>query len=206
VKASYVAETGKLRVVALPPAPMMAPRVAVILLGPPGAGKGTQARRIGEFFRYPRISTGDMLREAVRKDSALGRRARRYIEAGDLVPDALVDAMVRARLRRKDCAQGFVLDGYPRTIHQAEFLGTLFPDSSLRIIAVGIKVPSATPATPSGRTSQTDKARLASAEPTAKMARGRCRAIPCKMLAAGHRLVLNRLAIASSVTSGAAPA
>jgi adenylate kinase len=119
---------------------VVGPRVAVILLGPPGAGKGTQARRIGEYFRYPRISTGDMLREAVKKNSPLGRRARGYIEAGDLVPDALVDAMVRVRLRRKDCAQGFVLDGYPRTIHQAEFLRTLFPDGTLRIVAVGIQV------------------------------------------------------------------
>ena len=114
--------------------------VAVILLGPPGAGKGTQARRIGQFFNYPRISTGDMLREAVRRKSVLGKKARRYIEAGDLVPDVLVDALVKHRLARKDCRRGFVLDGYPRTIHQAEFLESLFPEGALQILAAGIQV------------------------------------------------------------------
>src|SRR5262245_22588344 len=116
------------------------PKTAVILLGPPGAGKGTQARRIEQFFRFPRISTGDMLREAVRKGSALGKKARRYIDDGDLVPDALVDAIVKARLGRKDCQRGFILDGYPRTIHQAEYLEAIFPNGDLRIVAAGIQV------------------------------------------------------------------
>jgi adenylate kinase len=116
------------------------PRLAVVLLGPPGAGKGTQARKIGEFFGYPRVSTGDMLREAVSRETALGKKARSHIESGGLVPDSLVDAMVRARLRRRDCASGFVLDGYPRTLHQAEFLERLFPDGELRTVAIGIDV------------------------------------------------------------------
>ena len=115
-------------------------RTAVVLLGPPGAGKGTQARRIGEYFHFPRISTGDMLREAVKKGSALGKKARGYIESGELVPDGLVDALVKARVARKDCDHGFVLDGYPRTIHQAEYLERLFPNGDLRILALGIQV------------------------------------------------------------------
>src|SRR5262249_3717227 len=82
-------------------------RMAIILLGPPGAGKGTQARKLGARYNYPRISTGDMLREAVRKETVLGRKARSYMEAGELVPDGLVDAIVKARVGRKDCALGF---------------------------------------------------------------------------------------------------
>ncbi len=92
------------------------------MLGPPGAGKGTQARKLCTYYNYARISTGDMLRESVRKKTALGRKAKGYIETGALVPDRLVDAIVKARLARKDCENGFVLDGYPRTIPQAEFL------------------------------------------------------------------------------------
>jgi len=115
-------------------------RLGIILLGPPGAGKGTQARKLSVHYGCARISTGDMLREAVRKQTALGKKARRYIETGDLVPNALVDAMIRARLSRKDCENGFILDGYPRTIHQAEFLNILFENKRVKIIAIGIRV------------------------------------------------------------------
>ncbi len=115
-------------------------RVGIILLGPPGAGKGTQARKLGAHYGYARISTGDMLREAVRKQTALGKKARGFMEAGDLVPDELVDALVKARLARKDCESGFILDGYPRTIHQAEYLKTLFDNNKVKIVAIGIRV------------------------------------------------------------------
>jgi len=86
-------------------------RLGIILLGPPGAGKGTQARKLCTYYNYARISTGDMLRESVRKKTALGRKAKGYIETGALVPDRLVDAIVKARLARKDCENGFVWMG-----------------------------------------------------------------------------------------------
>jgi len=114
-------------------------RLGIILLGPPGAGKGTQARKLCTYYNYARISTGDMLRESVRKKTALGRKAKGYIETGALVPDRLVDAIVKARLARKDCENGFVLDGYPRTIPQAEFLDAVLTSAS-KIIAVVVRV------------------------------------------------------------------
>ena len=113
---------------------------AVILLGPPGAGKGTQGRMLGAALGYPRISTGDILREAVRNQMALGRQAQGYMESGNLVPDELVDAIVKERIKRDDCAQGFILDGYPRTVPQAEFLDELFARESSKPLAVGIRV------------------------------------------------------------------
>ncbi len=113
---------------------------AVILLGPPGAGKGTQGRMLGSALGYPRISTGDILREALRNQTELGRQAQGYMESGSLVPDALVDAIVRERLKQEDCAEGFLLDGYPRTVPQAEFLDRLFAAEGTRPLAVGIQV------------------------------------------------------------------
>jgi adenylate kinase len=95
---------------------------------------------IGATLGYPRISTGDILREAVRNRTALGRQAQDYMESGNLVPDALVDAIVRERIGRDDCAKGFVLDGYPRTVPQAEFLDRLFAEESVKPLAVGIQV------------------------------------------------------------------
>ncbi len=116
-------------------------RTAIILLGPPGAGKGTQARRISAEFKIPAISTGDMLREAVKNQTELGRQAQRYMDSGALVPDELVDAIVKARLAREDCTSGFLLDGYPRTIHQAEFLEKLLVvDPANRILVAGIEI------------------------------------------------------------------
>jgi len=115
-------------------------RTAIVLLGPPGAGKGTQARRICAEFGYPAVSTGDMLREAVKNQTELGKQARRYMDAGLLVPDDLVDAIVRARLQRQDCARGVVLDGYPRTIHQAEFLEKLLAQDRAKILVIGIQL------------------------------------------------------------------
>jgi len=96
--------------------------VRIVLIGPPGAGKGTQARMLQDQFDIPQISTGDLLREAIKEGTLLGKQARSYMDAGELVPDQLVTAMVAERLERKDCAKGFLLDGFPRTIAQAEAL------------------------------------------------------------------------------------
>jgi adenylate kinase len=94
----------------------------LILMGPPGAGKGTQASRLAQRLHVPAISTGDMLRDEVKRGSPLGREARAYMDRGALVPDALIIAVIEARLKREDCSRGFILDGFPRTIAQAEAL------------------------------------------------------------------------------------
>ena len=94
----------------------------LILLGGPGAGKGTQAQFIRERFGIPQISTGDMLRAEVRADSALGRRVKQVMDSGSLVSDELILDLVRARIDREDCAAGYLFDGFPRTIPQAEAL------------------------------------------------------------------------------------
>jgi len=116
-------------------------RPAVILMGPPGAGKGTQARKLGLSLACPKISTGDILREAVQEGTELGVEARRYVESGRLVPDGLVDAIVQERLGRDDCREGFILDGYPRTLAQARFLGGVLAGRDLDVQAIGIRVP-----------------------------------------------------------------
>ena len=95
---------------------------AVIFLGPPGAGKGTQARQIAESYSVPHLSTGDMFREHVSRGTPLGLRARPIMERGELVPDDLVLSMVEERISRPDCGDGFLLDGFPRTLPQAEKL------------------------------------------------------------------------------------
>jgi len=94
----------------------------IILLGLPGAGKGTQARFLIEKYQIPQISTGDMLRTAIKQGTPAGIRANDYMERGELVPDEIVIDLVRERLRGPDCAQGFIMDGFPRTIKQAEAL------------------------------------------------------------------------------------
>lgn len=95
---------------------------AVIFLGPPGAGKGTQARQIAESYAVPHLSTGDMFREHVGRGTALGLRAKPIMERGELVPDDLVLSMLEDRVSRPDCNDGFILDGFPRTLPQAEAL------------------------------------------------------------------------------------
>jgi adenylate kinase len=95
-------------------------RNVIILLGYPGAGKGTQAKEIMRRLKIPQISTGDMLREEIQQDSAYGRAAKELMAAGRFVDDAIVDGIVAGRILREDCQRGFILDGYPRTVTQAE--------------------------------------------------------------------------------------
>lgn len=94
----------------------------LILLGPPGAGKGTQSKKLLAEYQIPQISTGDILREAIRTGTALGKKAKPLMDAGMLVPDELVVEIVKERLQASDCAQGFILDGFPRTLPQADAL------------------------------------------------------------------------------------
>ncbi|MEK7835480.1 MAG: nucleoside monophosphate kinase, partial [Pseudomonadota bacterium] len=101
----------------------------IILLGLPGAGKGTQAQFLMDRFKIPQISTGDMLRAEIKSGTALGVEAKKYMDAGNLVPDHLVTAMTKHRITQRDCVNGFIIDGFPRTIAQAE---------ALRIAAIDI--------------------------------------------------------------------
>jgi adenylate kinase len=108
----------------------------LIFLGPPGAGKGTQAQRLRDDFHLPYISTGDMLREHVKNQTELGRKAKEYMDSGGLVPDELVIAMLSERLQQDDTGDGFILDGFPRTIPQAEALDEELERLGRRITAV----------------------------------------------------------------------
>ena len=114
----------------------------IVLIGPPGAGKGTQARMLQEHFSIPQISTGDLLREAIKEGTALGKQAQTYMDTGELVPDQLVTAMVAERLQRTDCVNGFLLDGFPRTIIQAEALSeNLKAENQALNVALSLLVP-----------------------------------------------------------------
>ena len=108
----------------------------IILLGPPGAGKGTQAKMLGERFGIPQISTGDILRKAAQDNTKLGRQAKTLMDAGKLVQDDTVIGVIRERIAQEDCRNGFVLDGFPRTIVQAEKLVDTLKDMDLSIDAV----------------------------------------------------------------------
>jgi len=104
--------------------------VRLVLLGPPGAGKGTQAVRIAEEFGVPHVSTGDILRQAVADKTPLGLEAKKIMEAGQLVSDGIVAGIIRERLAEADCERGVILDGYPRTLAQAEILDGLLDEST----------------------------------------------------------------------------
>lgn len=101
----------------------------LILMGLPGAGKGTQAEKISGQFGVPHISTGDMFRAAIKEQTELGKQAKSYMDAGDLVPDEVTIGIVRERLGKDDCQQGFLLDGFPRTTEQAEALENILSES-----------------------------------------------------------------------------
>lgn len=112
----------------------------IILLGPPGSGKGTQAKVITEQLGIPHISTGDLFRENMSKRTAIGERARSYMDAGKLVPDDVVIDMLKDRVARADCANGYLLDGFPRTIPQAQALNTIL-DVNVKLIVINLQVP-----------------------------------------------------------------
>jgi adenylate kinase len=113
-------------------------------LGPPGAGKGTQAKNLVQAYGIPQISTGDILREAIRRGTALGLQAKPLMDAGKLVPDELVVGIVKERLAAADCARGFILDGFPRTIPQADALDGALEKLGKKVEAViSLEVPEA---------------------------------------------------------------
>ena len=115
----------------------------LILMGAPGAGKGTQAAFISEEYKIPQISTGDMFRAAVKGGTELGKKAKACMDAGKLVPDEITIGIVRERLGKSDCANGFILDGFPRTVEQADALGKILSEMGQKLTCVlNIHVPS----------------------------------------------------------------
>lgn len=115
----------------------------ILLMGPPGAGKGTQAANLVKKYDIPHISTGDMFRAAVKEGTELGKKAKACMDAGQLVPDEITIGIVRERLQKPDCTKGFILDGFPRTVEQADALDGILKSLSIHLTrAVDISVPS----------------------------------------------------------------
>lgn len=111
----------------------------IILLGAPGAGKGTQAQMISDEYSIPKLSTGDMLREEIAKRSDLGLKIQTVVNAGDFVSDDIMIALINARISEKDCSNGFILDGFPRTLEQAKQLSSIIkPDECMFVIAINV--------------------------------------------------------------------
>ena len=108
----------------------------IILVGPPGAGKGTQAVRLAEFLKVPHISTGDIFRHHVKNETDLGRKVKSIMEAGDYVPDPLLFDIIKDRLLKEDAKDGWILDGFPRTIPQSEYLDTLISELGQKLDCV----------------------------------------------------------------------
>ena len=116
----------------------------ILLMGPPGAGKGTQAANLVKEFAIPQISTGDMFRAAVKEGTELGKQAKACMDSGKLVPDAVTIGIVKERLAKPDCEKGFILDGFPRTVEQADALSKILPEIGLKLTRVlNINVPAA---------------------------------------------------------------
>ena len=108
----------------------------LLIMGPPGAGKGTQAEKIIAEYQIPHISTGNMFRQAIKEGTALGKKAKIYLDQGLLVPDEVTNGIVRERLSKDDCDNGFLLDGFPRTVAQAVALDEMLFDLNMRVDAV----------------------------------------------------------------------
>ncbi|SMB83761.1 Adenylate kinase [Desulfonispora thiosulfatigenes DSM 11270] len=114
----------------------------IILMGPPGAGKGTQAEKLVQKFNIPHISTGDMFRKAIKDSTELGLKAKSFMDQGKLVPDEVTIGIVKERLQESDCVKGFLLDGFPRTVAQADALSEILNDLNISLNAVlDIQVP-----------------------------------------------------------------
>ena len=114
----------------------------ILLMGPPGAGKGTQAAKLVDKYQIPHISTGDIFRWNIKEGTELGVKAKSYIDAGKLVPDELTCDIVTSRLLEEDCAEGFLLDGFPRTIFQAEILDKFLENHNMKLhLVINLNVP-----------------------------------------------------------------
>jgi adenylate kinase len=113
----------------------------LIFLGPPGAGKGTQAQRLAAMLNIPHISTGEILRNAIAQGTSLGQKAQSYVDKGELVPDELLLDLIRDRLNQPDAKNGWILDGFPRNVNQASFLETLLQELNQNCDCINLEVP-----------------------------------------------------------------
>ncbi len=111
-------------------------KLRLILLGPPGCGKGTQGKKLESFFEIPQLSTGDMLRAAANRGTEIGLKAKRLMDGGNLVPDDMIVGVMKERMSQPDCTRGFILDGFPRTLVQADALDRIFAENGQKLDAV----------------------------------------------------------------------